>query len=95
MIFLPSEGTEKERNNGAPPCDGGSCERREIEEVHEAHMGNPRPHKNGHERSEGQIVQGLKADDLRHDEPRIPHDRPIEHDSSPRSKTLRFLFFAL
>lgn len=83
MILLPCKGTEYEGNNHTPSSDGGSHKHREIEEIHETHSRYSRPHEKDREEPEGEIVKALEADDLRQNEPRIPYDRPIEHDSSP------------
>ena len=73
---------EKKRNNRAPPCDRRGAERREIEEIHQAHLRDSSPDENRHEHSQSEVVCTLKADDLGYNQIWIPHHRPIEHDSS-------------
>lgn len=91
MGFLPCKRTEDEGNDRAPAGDAGRDERGEIKQVHEAHPRHPRTDKEDHEEAKREIVDALQADDLRHDEPRIPHDRPIEHVFLSPSRKPNFL----
>lgn len=78
-VTVPCDGGEEEGGDGAP---AGSCARREGGEVKEVEEGEARDagaDEERHEEAEPEVVEALQADDLRHDQPRIPHHRPIEH----------------
>lgn len=83
---LPSSRAEEKRDDGAPSGDSGGSESGEIEEVHQAHPRDPHPDEDRLEDSQCEVVQALEADDLRNNQPWIPHHRPIEHVERPAPK---------
>jgi len=74
---------EEERGDGAPPGGGARRERGEVEEVEEGEPRDAGADEERHEEAERQVVEALQAHDLRHDQPRVPHHRPVEHLRSP------------
>jgi len=74
---------EEERGDDAPPGGGARRERGEVEEVEEGEPRDAGADEERHEEAERQVVEALQAHDLRHDQPRVPHHRPVEHLRSP------------
>lgn len=79
------DGGEEEGGDGAPAGGGSRGEGGEVEEVEECEAGDAGADEERHEEAEREVVEALQADDLRHDQPRIPHHRPIEHLRLPAS----------
>lgn len=72
-------GGEEEGGDDAPSGGGARGERGEVEEVEEGEARDAGADEERHEEAQGEVVEALQAHDLRHDQPRIPHHRPIEH----------------
>lgn len=73
------DGGEEEGGDGAPSGGGARGEGGEVEEVEEGEARDAGADEERHEEAEREVVEALQAHDLRHDQPRIPHHRPIEH----------------
>ena len=73
------DGGEEEGGDGAPAGGCARGEGGEVKEVEEREARDAGADEERHEEAEPEVVEALQADDLRHDQPRIPHHRPIEH----------------
>jgi hypothetical protein len=76
---VPCDGGEEERRDDAPAGGGARRERGEVEEVEEGEARDAGADEERHEHAEREVVEALQAHDLRHDQPGVPHHRPIEH----------------
>lgn len=78
-VTVPRDGGEEEGGDGAPAGGCARGEGGEVKEVEEREARDAGADEERHEEAEPEVVEALQADDLRHDQPRIPHHRPIEH----------------
>jgi hypothetical protein len=84
-VSVACEGGEEKRHDDAPAGGDAWCERGKVEEVEEGEARDTGADEERHEHAEHEVVEALQAHDLRHDQPRVPHHRSIEHLRPPSS----------
>jgi hypothetical protein len=85
-VGIGCEGGEEKRHDDDAPAGGDAwCERGKVEEVEEGEARDMGADEERHEHAEHEVVEALQAHDLRHDQPRVPHHRSIEHLRPPSS----------